>query len=387
MMRSNYQFGSLYQEARKNGPDVWVYRWRESTPEGVRQLRKRIVGSILDLRTQTDAQKAVEAFRVTLNKQAAQEASRPRTIGALVEHYRSLEMPMETHDTKRRSTKLVYQSNLECHILPRWGKYELHAVRTIDVEAWLRSLKLAPASKAKIRNVLSMVFRHAIRWGWLEQNANPITLVRCSSKRLRTPSMLTTFELRALLDALPYRERLMGVICATTGLRICEVLGLKWENIHFDSGTADIVRSFVDGAVGPCKTETSQQAIPLDEVVLIGLRSWHAETAWVFPSERKFGKMPLWPDSLRTKILQPAAKQAGISKRIGWHTFRHTYSSLLAHTGNDMRVVQELMRHAKLSTTMEVYTHARSIRTPEWIKSGTLSSARWIIYWIVLKRT
>src|ERR1700732_5040575 len=101
MMRSNYQFGSLYQEARKNGPDVWVYRWRESTPEGVRQLRKRIVGSILDLRTQTGAQKAVEAFRVTLNKQAAQEASRPRTIGALVEHYRSLEMPMETHDTKR----------------------------------------------------------------------------------------------------------------------------------------------------------------------------------------------------------------------------------------------------------------------------------------------
>jgi site-specific recombinase XerD len=97
----------------------------------------------------------------------------------------------------------------------------------------------------------------------------------------------------------------------------------------------------------------------------MGLRSWQAKTAysmaddWVFPSERKFGTMPLWPDSLRTKILQPAAKQAGISKRIGWHTFRHTYSSLLAHTGNDMRVVQELMRHAKLSTTMEVYTHAR----------------------------
>ena len=48
----------------------------------------------------------------------------------------------------------------------------------------------------------------------------------------------------------------------------------------------------------------------------------------------------------------------GITKRIGWHTFRHTYSSLLAHTGNDVRVVQELMRHAKVSTTMEIYTHA-----------------------------
>jgi integrase len=82
----------------------------------------------------------------------------------------------------------------------------------------------------------------------------------------------------------------MGVICATTGLRICEVLGLKWEDIHFDSGTADIVRSFVDGVVGPCKTETSQQAIPLDEVVLVGLRSWHAETAYSMPSDLGLSK-------------------------------------------------------------------------------------------------
>jgi integrase len=52
------------------------------------------------------------------------------------------------------------------------------------------------------------------------------------------------------------------------------------------------------------------------------------------------------------------AKKVGIRKRIGWHTFRHTYSSLLAATGNDVKVVQELMRHAKVSTTMEVYTHA-----------------------------
>jgi len=365
MMRSQYQFGSLYLESRKNGPDVWVYRWRESTPDGTRQLRKRIVGSILDLRTQAEAQKAIESFRVNVNKQAANDATRPRTIGKLVEHYRSIEMPMDTHDAKRRSTKLVYQSNLECHILPRWGSYGLGAVKTIEVEGWLRSLKLAPASKAKIRNVMSMIFRHAMRWGWLEQNANPITLVRCSTKRLRTPSMLTASELRVLLDALPYRERLMGVICATTGLRICEVLGLKWQDIHFDVSTADVLRSFVDGVIGPCKTETSQQAIPLDEFVIGGLRLWQSETAyskpddWVFPSDRKFGAMPLWPDSLRTKILQPAAKRAGIAKRIGWHTFRHSYSSLLAHTGNDMRVVQELMRHAKLSTILEVYTHSR----------------------------
>ena len=80
---------------------------------------------------------------------------------------------------------------------------------------------------------------------------------------------------------------------------------------------------------------------------------------WVFASEHVFGKMPVWAISSLQKVLQPAARRAGITKRIGWHTFRHTYSSLLAETGNDVRVVQELMRHAKVSTTMEVYTHAR----------------------------
>ena len=81
-------------------------------------------------------------------------------------------------------------------------------------------------------------------------------------------------------------------------------------------------------------------------------------TDWIFASTKKFGKEPVWPDSLRQKILQPIARRVGIAKRIGWHTFRHTYSSLLAHTGNDVRVVQELMRHAKATTTMEIYTHA-----------------------------
>jgi integrase len=58
------------------------------------------------------------------------------------------------------------------------------------------------------------------------------------------------------------------------------------------------------------------------------------------------------------RVLQPTARRVGIAKKIGWHTFRRTYSSLLAATGDDVKVVQELMRHAKISTTMEVYAQA-----------------------------
>ncbi|HTF65487.1 MAG TPA: tyrosine-type recombinase/integrase [Edaphobacter sp.] len=82
------------------------------------------------------------------------------------------------------------------------------------------------------------------------------------------------------------------------------------------------------------------------------------ESDWVFASPSLFGRMPIWANASLRKVLQPAARKAGITKRVGWHTFRHTYSSLLAETGNDVKVVQELMRHAKVATTMEVYTHA-----------------------------
>ena len=61
---------------------------------------------------------------------------------------------------------------------------------------------------------------------------------------------MTAEEFRLLLAALPERERLMGMISATTGMRIGEVLGLKWQDIHFDSCTADVLRSFSDGALG-----------------------------------------------------------------------------------------------------------------------------------------
>ena len=58
------------------------------------------------------------------------------------------------------------------------------------------------------------------------------------------------------------------------------------------------------------------------------------------------------------RFLQPAAKRAGITKWVRFHTFRHTCSTLLKANGEDVKVVQELMRHANVSTTMNIYTKA-----------------------------
>jgi integrase len=211
---------------------------------------------------------------------------------------------------------------------------------------------------------MSDVYQHAIRYGWLTNEENPLLAVRQSQKRERVPEPLEAEEFRALILQLPHKMRVIGVVCATTGLRISEVLGLQWRDIDWKTLQMDVIRSVVDGIVGKCKTEASRRPVPIDQFTADELLGWKQESCyvrpedWVFASEKVEGRMPPWSDTLLDRFLQPAAKRAGITKRVGFHTFRHTYSTLLKANGADVKVVQELMRHANVTTTMNIYTRA-----------------------------
>jgi site-specific recombinase XerD len=70
------------------------------------------------------------------------------------------------------------------------------------------------------------------------------------------------------------------------------------------------------------------------------------------------GKQPYWPDNLMKGYIKPVAQKAGITKNIGWHTFRHSVGTLLKANGEDIKAVQELLRHANSRITLDVYTQA-----------------------------
>jgi integrase len=67
---------------------------------------------------------------------------------------------------------------------------------------------------------------------------------------------------------------------------------------------------------------------------------------WVFASRRYGGRKPCWGHAILRRYIRPAAKNQGIEKRIGWHTFRRTYATLLRSVGTEFKVMQELMRHS-----------------------------------------
>jgi integrase len=138
-------------------------------------------------------------------------------------------------------------------------------------------------------------------------------------------------------------------LAAGTGLRMCELCGLKWRDIDLAGKQASVLRSIVKQA-GPCKTEASQKPVPLDPRLVPTLRAWRRyahfrqPTDWVFASSATQGRLPFWGQTLMRHFIRPTAVKLGITKRIGWHTFRHSYSTLLKANGADIKVMQELLR-------------------------------------------
>jgi len=357
------QQGSLIRRHRKRGPDVWQFRWADRGPFGKRIYRRRVIGTVCQYPDADSARKSVAGLLTEINTNGVKRCALPMTIAEVCDHFIQREL---TNDNLWRSysTKRAYRAYLKKWIVPHWGNLRLSEVRTMEVESWLRRLPLAKSSCAKIRNILSVLFNHSCRHELF--NGNPIRLVRQGAKRRTTPSVLTPLEIKALINNLGLRERTLVLVVASTGLRQSELFGLKWGDINFDQGTMSVTRSIVCGVVGPCKTESSQKPVPVHATVLEALVKWKeacnyiGSDDWVFASRRHRGRKPIWGQAILRKYIRPVAQRVGIQKRFGWHTFRHTFSTLLRSVGTEFKVMQELLRHSSLRSTLDVYTQAIS---------------------------
>ena len=122
----------------------------------------------------------------------------------------------------------------------------------------------------------------------------------------------------------------------------------------------------MDGVVGEVKTKYSQAGLPMDPALAEILFTWKRTSKfsededWVFASLQKAGELPLRATAVLEDHIKPATLAAGLGRNVGWHTFRHTYSSSLRQLGVDVKVQQELLRHADIRTTMNLYTQAVS---------------------------
>ena len=383
-MLARYQNGCLQRITRKDGVERWQFRWRTRRADGIIRERKKTIGPVADYpENSKKLQDLLAGLRLNVNTDGPTPLT-SITMAEAVGHYKLHELADSGQEGKAYSTRNRKTRVLNRWILPHWGKLELRAIKTVAVEQWLKGLvtskfektkPLAGGTKEKIRDAMSSVFNHAIRWEFTGRN--PITGpvkgsgVRVSGKRERIPDILDVQEMQMLLVALGVRERAMVFLDMPSGLRRGELAGLKWGDFDFKNLHVSVTRSLVDQHVGPVKTEASRKLMPIDEYVARDLLAWYeltpykqaADYVWATSANRagvKRGKQPVWLSAVMRDHIQPAARKLGITKRISWHTFRHTFSSILKANGEDIKVVQELLRHATSRMTLDTYTQALS---------------------------
>ena len=381
-MLARFRNGCLTTIRRKDGVERWLFRWRERCSDGTLRERNKVIGTVEEYPTKSKKlHEAVTRLRVNINTDGPTELT-SITMAKAVDHYTVHELADCGAEGKAYSTRSRKTQLLSKWVVPHWGRLELRAIKTVAVEQWLKTLvttkfgkpkPLAGGTREKILDAMSSIFNHAIRWELTDRN--PITGptkrsgVRVSAKRERTPDILEIQEMQLLLAALGIRERAMLFLDMPSGLRRGELAGLKWEDFDFKKLHVSVTRSLVDQHVGPVKTETSRKLMPIDEFVARELLAWHAVTPYKKPSDyvwatdanragAKRGKQPVRLSTVMRDYIQPMARELGIQKKMSWHTFRHTFSSILKGNGEDVKVVQELLRHSTSRMTLDTYTQA-----------------------------
>src|SRR4051794_11368881 len=267
MRRARYQYGTVALSPRSLGPAAWVYRWRERGPQGKSIRKSLVVGTTQEFKTRAKALKAAEGLRLYANREG-DSAGEP-TFGGLIERF-ILEEGLRDAKSRSRaigaleceeefdaealdsSTASSYLSMLDVHIRPRWGSSLISEVKAARVQEWLRGLGMAPKTKGHIKALLHRLFEKAILWELLPVARNPMGLVHVKgiSKRSKKPVVLDPDPCLALIASLPDPYRTMVLVAICTGLRVSEILALRWSRIDFERLTMMVMVKAVNGRIG-----------------------------------------------------------------------------------------------------------------------------------------
>jgi integrase len=383
---ARYQNGSIRIEQRKDGP-TWVYRFQITRADGKRVEHTMPIGLVSRIGDQErDAWDEVDRQRLreNVNQFEFPFDGKPRTYGQLCQHYIANELMEDQSDAtieKAFATTETYKRHLVQRIIPRWGRLAPLAIESLEVERWFRELKkgnpkqnvkpLADPTIDKIRRVMHLVYLHGQRCNFLprQQEGNPMNWVRQRTISNYQALIMTPQQAFEILLNTPEPRRTLVLCDAATALRVSEILGLMWKDLGFDELVMHVRRAYVWGRFKEPKSKASKAPVPMHPLLAGFLLAWREKTTYagdedfVFPSTRLKGKKPLSASILVQKYLRPAAVKAGVLRegervRFGFHNFRHSLASALVKMKVDPKTVQEFLRQAHVTTTLQLYAQS-----------------------------
>jgi integrase len=261
----------------------------------------------------------------------------------------------------KKSTVRYYDHQLARHIIPAFGSRSLAELDRAGIESVLSSLRQKGHASGTLRGVratFSTVLQAAVERGYLERNVAHGIRIRSTGmrpdRRFYSPA-----QVQQLLTQLTEPCRMVVSVAVLTGLRIGEILALRWKRIDLLRGTLEVAETFSDGAFGSPKTRSSHRVIPISGVLQKVLEAHRAGRISCKPDDLVFATrtgMPLNPKNLYNRELAPACDRIK-QPRVSWHSFRHTHATLLTDVGESIKTTQSLLGHSDLGTTLNTYAH------------------------------
>lgn len=258
--------------------------------------------------------------------------------------------------------------------LRRYGKFlkekqdkDFTRARRTDVLLFLQQLKdegLADSSVSRMVSCLRQFHLYLKQEGLNERN--PMENIELPKKRQSLPKSLMMDEVDRLLAApdtntvLGLRDRAILEVMYATGLRVSELVHLTLDEVHLQLGFIQTVGKGDKERIVPL----GEEAVHWVEEYLVGSRTALAhgrkESPFLFLNfhGKGFTRQGIW------KNLKQIVREAGIRKNVSPHMLRHSFATHILENGADLRIVQELLGHADISTT-QIYTHITKERMVE----------------------
>ncbi|MCI0351633.1 MAG: site-specific integrase [Acidobacteriales bacterium] len=357
MARRRYQKGSIRKRGKRN--PVWELQWWEDyiKLDGSfgRKRESRVLGLVSEM-TRRQALKAAEELLAPLNS----GKKNPLSTITLQEFVDQFFVP-NAFPMLKPSTRARYRRTLDKHLLPAFGNQRLCDISTLDLQTFV--LKKAESglgweSCDHLRNLMSRLFTAAKKWG-LSSRENPASGVELPEKRtVREKHVLTPEQVARLLGMLSEPCRTIVLLGILAGLRVGEILGLRWKDVDLALGQLRVEQAVYRGLLGSPKTKGSRRTLPLPQELISVLSRFHSQPGQradhdlVFQTRRG---TPYSDTNLLHRVLKPAGQKIG-APWLNWHTLRRTHATLLQLAGGSLKDAQAQLGHSKLSTTFEVYT-------------------------------
>jgi integrase len=255
---------------------------------------------------------------------------------------------------------------INTHLLPAFGEKLLNGITPADLTNFfdaLREKKVSPKYASNIYALLNTMFEVAYQFEMVQSKPLRSMLHKPKCEKAEKPT-LAVDTVREIINSLDGGHQMLIILLSVFPVRLGEALALRWLDVNLDSQELFIRNAVWRGQLKlKLKTKASERKFHIPDLLVSLLMEYRAQSSFNGPEDFIFCNstgQPFDPDNLRHRVLYPVMKELGVDRekrKHGFHIFRHTAGSVLHDKTGNLKLVQETLGHARISTTADTYVH------------------------------